>query len=163
MVEMRKIPPDDQQSSGLAPDSRDAEIAEMRSQLQGLTTLVSAVLAARGPDIQVAPTPPVPLESVESERDRILNAWAAEPRVAIFIAPDENDRRAAEDLQARGFPATFPPHIFQVNGVQLAVPVGESTTVPASIAALYEYTLNPWKAQQKLKPLTFDVIAARMG
>jgi hypothetical protein len=159
MVEVRKIPPED---SGLSPDARDLELAEMRQQLQGLTTLVSAVLAARDTSV-VAPTPPPPLEARETERDRVLAAWAAEPRTAIFIAPDENDRRAADDLQARGLPAEFPPRIFQVNGVQLAVPVGESTTVPESIAAMYSYMLNPWKSQQKQKPLTFDAIAARLG
>jgi hypothetical protein len=152
-------------TSGITPvpDPRDAELASMRAQLEGLTVLVRSVLAERVADVQVAPTPPPPLEPRESERDRQLAAWDAEPHVAIFIVPDENDRRAADELQARGLPPVFPPQIFQVNGVQCAVPKGESTLVPESIAAMYGYMLNPWKSQQKLPPLTFDVLAARMG
>lgn len=139
-------------------------MANMRAQIQGLTVLVSNVLAARTADITVGPPPEAPpLEPRESERDRILNAWAHEPRVQIFIAPDENDRRASDALAARGLPPEFPPMVFQVNGVQLAVPKGEQATVPESIAALYAYMINPWKSQHKVAPLTFDAIAARMG
>jgi hypothetical protein len=157
------MPKDEPQMSGLAPDARDLELAEMRQQLAGLTTLVRSVLAANVADVTAERTPPPPLEPQETERDRVLKAWAAEPRVAIFIAPDDNDRRAADDLAARKLPAVFPPRVFQVNGVQIAVPVGEQTTVPQSIAAMYEYMLNPWKSQQQQKPLTFEAIAARLG
>jgi hypothetical protein len=157
------MPKDEPQPSDQASDPRDLEMDAMRQQIQGLTTLVSAVLAARDTSVVAPPPPPVPLEPKETERDRILAAWASEPRVEMTINPDENDRRAASALAAKGLPAEFPPHIFQVNGVQLCVPVGEQTSVPQSIAALYAYTQNPWKAQQKQKPLTFDVIAARLG
>jgi hypothetical protein len=157
------MPKDEQPSDQPAADPRDLEMDAMRQQLQGLTILVRSVLGERVADVQVAPAPPPPLEPRESERDRVLAYWASEPRVAIFIAPDDNDRRAADDLQARRLPAEFPPRVFQVNGVQIAVPVGEQTTVPQSIAAMYEYMLNPWKAQQKQRPLTFEAIAARLG
>lgn len=162
MVEIRKLPGPEPEPTP-EPDARDAAMAEMQAQIQGLTVLVSNVLGARGANIAVAPTPPVPLEPVANERDRILAAWAAEPRVSIFIAPDENDQRAANEMAARGLEPEFPPRVFQVNGVQLAVPVGESTTVPESIAALHAYMLNPWKSQHKVKPVTADVIFARMG
>lgn len=155
MVDIRKINPEE------GPDPRDAEIDSLRAEVSGLSALVRRVLAER--DAPVAKPEPPQLEPVENERARILAAWASEPKVAIFIAPDENDQRAANELVARGFRPEFPPQIFKVNGVELAVPKGKSATVPESIGALYEYMLNPWESQHKLPPLTFDQVEARMG
>lgn len=133
------------------------EVALLRARMDGSAQGVQQALAAKAP----------PLEPVENERDRILNAWATERAAgqveAIFIPPDDNDKRAAEALGAKGLDPVFPPQIFQVNGVQVAVPKGESTTVPASIAAIYRYMTNPWKARGVIKPLTFDQNEARLG
>lgn len=144
-----------------APDARDAEIDSLRAEVSGLSALVRRVLAER--DTPPAKPEPPALEPVENERARILAAWAAEPRVSIFVVPDENDQRAANALVAKGLPPEFPPQVFKVNGVELAVPKGKSTTVPESIGALYEYMLNPWESQHKLPPLTYDQVEARMG
>lgn len=161
MVTIRKIN-EDGEPEDRAPDPRDVEIDSLRAEVSGLSALVRRVLADR--DAPVAKPEPPQLEPVENERARILAAWAAEPRVSIFIAPDENDQRAANDMAAKtGKASEFPPRVFKVNGVELAVSVGQSVTVPESIGALYEYTLNPWKSQHKVKPLTFDQIEARMG
>lgn len=154
-----------EEQPGLAPETSDVEA--LRAEVRGLTSLVRSVLAEREvtplADREAEIAKRQPLEPRESERDRILNAWSAEPRVAIFIAPDENETRIRDERVARGLPSEFPPRTFQVNGVQLAVPVGKSTSVPESIAAMYEYMLNPWQSQQKLPPLTFEQMEARLS
>lgn len=145
------------------------EIFELKSQIAGLTVLVRSVLSEREVStVSVAEREKVaaekmPLESVANERERILSAWAAEPQVKIFIAPDENDTRIRDEKVARGLSPEFPSRIFQVNGVKAEVPVGRQATVPESIAAMYEYMLNPWAAQMKLPPLTFEQVEARLG
>lgn len=156
MVEIRKIHPE--QPEG------ESEVEALRAEVRGLTTLVRNVLAERDTlPAPAAPADPPPLEPIANERDRILAAWAAESKVSIFIAPDDNERRIRDEMVAKGAASEFPPRVFQVNGVQLAVPVGKSTTVPESIAAMYEYMLNPWAAQQKQPPPTFEQVEARMG
>ena len=163
MVTIRKL----EEGESDSPDPRDLELEQLRAEVSGLSALVRRVLSER--EVTAAQTiaerekaAPM-LEPVETERERIMAAWRAEPKVQIFIAPDDNDKRAAAALVAKGLPSEFPPMVFQVNGVQLAVPKGKPTTVPESIAALYSYMLDPWSARGIVKPYTFEEAEARLG
>src|SRR5207237_7757326 len=88
-----------------AEDPRDEQIRKMQAQLEGLTILVQRVLASddQGAALSQADVEKnaPPLEPVADERARILAAWDAEERVMISIAPDVNDQRAREALQAQ--------------------------------------------------------------
>ena len=155
--------PRDEQPGASAPDPRDIELEQLRAEVSGLSALVRRVLSEREVTVAEKEKAAPALEPVETERERIMAAWRSEPKVQIFIAPDDNDKRAAAALVARGLPSEFPPMVFQVNGVQLAVPKGKPTAVPESIAALYSYMLDPWSARGIVRPITFDEAEARLG
>lgn len=163
-VTVRKI--EDDAGAGVE-DPRDAQMRQMAAQIEGLTLLVKSALTSTADARKELEAKAPPLEPIESERERIIAAWAEERasgRVeAIFIAPDENDQKAAQALAARGLEPVFPPMLFQINGVQLAIPKGESYVVPASIAAMYRYMTNPWRARGVHAPITFEQAEARLG
>lgn len=162
MVDIRKIP-------ALADDPRDEEISKLREELGDLARLVTRVLASADQPAAVsqaeAEKKAEPLEPKENERARILAYWESEEKVLISIAPTSDDTRIRDDARARFRDPTldYLPRTFQVNGVQLAVPVGRLTRVPLSIAQLYEYMLNPWQARGIQPPVTFDENEARIG
>jgi hypothetical protein len=99
-----------------------------------------------------------PLETHAGERERMLAYWASEERVTIVIQPDEDDKKAALAHKTR----EFPPMVFKVNGVEIAVPKGRMTKVPQSIADLWMYMLDPWSARSVAKPHTFEDAEARL-
>lgn len=154
-------------------DPRDVALAELLETVRTLqadyTVLARRVLAAEDQPAALSQVEfekkAAPLEPVESERARILAAWDAEEKVLISIAPDANDTKIRDDARARLRDPNldFLPRTFQVNGVQLAVPVGRLTRVPMSIAQLYEYMTNPWAARQITPPITFDQAELRIG
>lgn len=156
------------ESEELEQTNDSAKLSELEVQVRTLM----AILGQRGQDSADALSQKQaeenlakqqPLESVTSERDRIMAAWAAEPRVGIIIAPDEDDKRALQAMRQRGADAGYPPRLFKVNGVELAINVGKPVQVPASIADLYAHTMNPWAAQSVLPPVTFEENEARLG
>ena len=177
------MPRGNYQRQAFGPE-RDAALEALRAELADLRTQISSrasiedmlariVAAGDKPATisqQEAEAKAPPLEPVADERARILAAWDAEEKVLLSIAPDQNDERARLALQANAKRAGqdpegvgYPPRTFQVNGVQLHIPVGELTHVPRSIADLYAYTLNPWKARGVTKPITFEQAETRMG
>ena len=137
----------------VSTQSQAEQIAALQAQVSQLTSLLSGVMGdpegLKKAQDRIAQRDP--LEPLESERDRILKFWASEPRVQIFVAPNEDDKKAAKENGGE-----FLPQLFQVNGVQVAVPKGKPTSVPQSIADLYAYMLDPWSAQNKAKPITFE-------
>lgn len=141
--------------------SQAEQLAALQAQVETLTSLLSGTLGdtegRKKAEERIAERQP--LEPAASERDRILAFWAAEPRVQIHVAPTEDEQKAAKAMKTR----EFPPRIFQVNGVQMALPVGKITTVPESIAALYAYTLDPWSARRDPKPHTFEEAEERLA
>jgi hypothetical protein len=85
--------------------------------------------------------------------------------VQIVISPNADDEKIRNDARARlrQPDLDYLPRTFQVNGVQISVPVGEQTSVPESIAALHAYTVNPLKARHIVAPITFAQAEQRIG
>lgn len=150
-------------------DPRDEMLREMRAELDDFKVIARRLLAADDKNAALsqaeAEARAPMLEPLEDERKRIMAHWESEEKVMISIAPTVDDDRIRNDARARLKDPTLPylPRMFQVNGVQLAIPVGTLTKVPLSIAQLYEYTLNPWAARQITPPVTFDEAEQRVG
>lgn len=150
-------------------DPRDEEMRKMQAQLEGLTLLVQRVLSsddrpAAISQAEVEKKAP-PLESVTDERKRFEAAWAAEERVTIMLSPTQDDVSIRDDARARlkNPNLDYLPRVHQINGIQLAIPVGQMYSVPLSIAAKIAYEQNPWQARGITPPVTFDQAEARMG
>src|SRR5688572_15659894 len=80
------------------------------------------------------------LERVARKQSATRAAWAQEPQEPVWIEPDIDERRVGEAHNGE-----MPPRVFQINGIQYAIKVGEVTSVPSSIAALVRHTQGAHK------------------
>ena len=139
------------------------DVAALRAEVANMKELVRAVLDARV-SVPAELSPPAPLEPHASEIERFSKAWAAEPKDQIFINPDGTEETVRLQVTRKlGTEAPYPPRHFQINGIGVDLPVNEFVSVPASIAALYQHTVNPYLGRGVVKPITFDQAEARMG
>lgn len=151
-VEVRKLTPDIKVS-----DPRDEQIRKLQEEVSTLMSLVTRSLSAT-PEAAPLPPEPEPLESAAVEAARFYRAWAAEPKVLLTITPDETDQKAARANQG-----VYPPRLFRVNGIDYPVEVGKTVEVPASIAALYQQTINPLQGTNMQRVATYEENAARFN
>lgn len=131
------------------------------ARLQGMLEVLRMPTAA--PE-QKAPEPE-PLIDVATERRMVIESLASQKRVGLFIAPNEDEKQMADRMKklARVGQDIYPPRLFRVNGVEIAVPVGKLTEVPQTIAEMYAYAENPWQALNTPPPITFEEATERLG
>lgn len=61
--------------------------------------------------------------------------WAVEPQVSVYVEPDADEERAAQENGG-----VYPPRMYQINGVTKYWRVGEENVLPRSHAVLYSTT-----------------------
>jgi len=69
------------------------------------------------------------LKVAQEQQRKTLEGWKTEPRVPVFLEPDEDERRIYAVV------GEFPPRLHRVNGLEYPIKVGEVIGVPESIAA----------------------------